>query len=150
MDARLEKLLEKLHKHFEDEEKQYSEYEGSDLEYFIGCMLYNHFSFSKALENLQTMDLSYDFLSAFSDEEYDEVKNVIDEIELSTEEEKLTFLLEYIAQAKEKYTASELYLLNRIQGHVLTLQEIYAGSITPEKVVFEQNTKKAVNPLSFI
>jgi len=147
MDSKIEKLLTMLHKHFEDEEKQYSEYESSDIEYFVGCILYNNFAFSKALENLQTMDLSYDFLSAFSDEEYDEVKKIIDSIVFDTEEEKLAFLQEYIAKAKEKYTSPELYLLNRIDGHVRTLKSIYEGLITPQKVEFEPKQKVYSNPL---
>ena len=149
MDSRIIKLLDMWHKHFEDEEKQYSEFESSDIEYFVGCMLYNHFAFSKALENLQTMDLSYDFLSAFSDEEYFESKKIIDDIEFDTEEEKLSFLQDYIKQAKEKYTTPELYLLNRIQGHVKTLQGIYEGVVIPQKVIFEQKSR-VVNPLSKI
>lgn len=149
MDKRVEKVLNILHKHFEDEDKQYSEYESSDIEYFVGCMLYNHFAFSKALENLKTMDLSYDFLSSFTDEEYDNVKKIIDGIEFEKEEQKLEFLQEYISEAKTKYSASELYLLNRIDGHVRSLKGIYDGLITPEKVVFEQ-TKRVGNPLSKI
>ncbi len=64
MEKKIEKVLKIWHEYFADEDKQYSEFESSDIEYFVGCMLYNHFAFSKALENLKTMDLSYDFLSA--------------------------------------------------------------------------------------
>lgn len=57
MQNRIQEALDIWHKHFEDEENQYTEFESSDIEYFVGCMLYNHFAFSKALENLKTMDL---------------------------------------------------------------------------------------------
>ncbi|MCW8839247.1 MAG: hypothetical protein OQK11_11150 [Thiovulaceae bacterium] len=138
MDSRVKKVLELIHKHFEDEDKQYSEYESSDVEYFVGCMLYNHFAFSKALENLKTMDLSYDFLSSFRDEEYAEIEKIVESIDFEKEEEKLLFLENYISKAKDKYSASELYLLNRIDGHVKALKGIYDGSIIPQKVVFKK------------
>ena len=80
MNKKIEKILEIWHKHFIDEEKQYSEFESSDIEYFVGCMLYNHFNFSTALDTMKTIDLSYDFLSS-CDEEYDEIESIIKSIE---------------------------------------------------------------------
>jgi hypothetical protein len=136
MKKNIEKILEIWHKHFEDEENQYSEYEPSDIEYFVGCMLYNHFAFSKALENLKTMDLSYDFLSACGDE-YDEIQALVQEIKFENEEEALAFLIKYVEESREKYTPSELYLLNRIQNHLKTLNDIYTGAINVDHVDFQ-------------
>jgi hypothetical protein len=136
MKEKTEKILTIWHKHFSDEEKQYSEFEPSDIEYFVGCMLYNHFAFTKALENLKTMDLSYDFLSACGDE-YDEIQALIQEIEFENEEERLEFLQAFIADARAKYTPSELYLLNRLHNHVATLADIYAGTLDVNPVDFQ-------------
>lgn len=135
MNEKIRKVLEIWHEHFADEANQYSEYEESDIEYFVGCMLYNRFAFSKALETMKTMDLSYDFLQASGDS-YDEVKTLIDSIEFSSEEEKLDFLLEFIAEARAKYTPSELYLLNRLYNHIITLQNIYEGVVEAKQVDF--------------
>ena len=136
MKEKTEKILEIWHKHFLDEEKQYSEFEPSDIEYFVGCMLYNHFAFSKALANLQTMDLSYDFLSS-CDDEYDEIQAIIKEIKFPTEKESLAFLQSFIAESRAKYTPSELYLLNRLHNHVTTLANIYAGTLDVNPVDFQ-------------
>jgi len=130
-----DKILTIWHKHFEEEDKQYSEFEHSDIEYFVGCMLYNHFAFSKALENLKTMDLSYDFLESCGDE-YDEIMALVKSIEFESEEEKLKFLQAYIQESRSKYTASELYLLNRLQNHIQTLADIYSGEKDVEPVDF--------------
>ena len=43
-------VLNMWHEHFENEEHHYSEFEKSDIEYFVACLLYNHFAFSKALD----------------------------------------------------------------------------------------------------
>lgn len=118
MNKKIETILDILHKHFTDEEKQYSEFEGSDLEYFTGCMLYNHFKFSKALDNLKTMDLSYDFLSSFSDEEFKGIEQIIQSIHFEDELQKLKFLQNFIEESRKKYTKSELYLLDRLAYHV--------------------------------
>ena len=91
MNTKIDKILDIWHKHFEDEANQYSEFEHSDIEYFIGCMLYNHFKFKKALATMKTMDLSYDFLSACGNE-YDEIKSIINSIEFEDEIDKLQFL----------------------------------------------------------
>lgn len=136
MKNKIEKVLEIWHEYFTDEDKQYSEFESSDIEYFVGCMLYNHFAFSKALENLKTMDLSYDFLSACGSE-YDEIKAMIESIDFDTEEEKLKFLQNFIAESKAKYTAPELYLLNRMEYHVNAMAERYEKGVDAEKIDFQ-------------
>jgi hypothetical protein len=147
MDERVQKILSIWHKHFEDEEKHYSEFEPSDIEYFVACMLYNHFAFSKALETMKTIDLSYDFLSACGDE-YDEIKAIIATIKFDTEEESVAFLQKFITDSRLKYTEPELYLLNRINYHINTLAQRYVTGDTPEKVDFEASIKpKTRNPL---
>ena len=135
MKTKTDKILAIWHKHFEDEEKQYSEFESSDIEYFVGCMLYNHFALSKRLDNLQTMDLSYDFLSSCG-EEYTEIQAIIKEIKFESEEESLQFLQSFIDESRSKYTKSELYLLNRLHKHVQTLSDIYMGNIDVSPVDF--------------
>lgn len=136
MDTKIEKVLDIWHKYFSDEDKQYSEYESSDIEYFVGCMLYNHFAFSKALDTMKTMDLSYDFLSACGDE-YDEIKNIIENIELDDEAKKLEFLQNFIKEAKSKYTKSELYLLDRIDFHVSAMADRYNKSVDIQQIDFQ-------------
>jgi hypothetical protein len=125
MKEKIETLLEIVHTHFMDEQKHYSEFENSDVEYFAGCMLYNHFAFSKALENLKTMDLSYDFLSAFSDEEFAKIEQIVQSVAFGDELQKLAFLQEFIQESKSKYTKSELYLLDRLQYHVNAMAQRY-------------------------
>ena len=139
MKSKIEKVLKIWHEHFADEENQYSEFESSDIEYFVGCMLYNHFAFSKALETMKTMDLSYDFLSACG-AEYDEIVALIKSIEFDDEMQKLYFLQEFIQESKAKYSAPELYLLNRLEYHINALAERYAKGVDVQKVEF-------VNPL---
>ncbi|DAB30886.1 MAG TPA: hypothetical protein CFH84_01570 [Sulfurimonas sp. UBA12504] len=125
MKENIETLLRTIHTHFLDEEKQYSEFENSDVEYFAGCMLYNHFAFSKALENLKTMDLSYDFLSAFSDAEFGALEQIVQSIVFEDEVQKLLFLQKFIQESKTKYTKSELYLLERLEYHINAMAQRY-------------------------
>ena len=136
MDNKVQEVLDIWHKHFAEEENQYTEYESSDIEYFVGCMLYNHFAFSKALENLKTMDLSYDFLSNCGDSEYDEVKARIDSIIFENEHDALTFLQSYIDEARAKYTKSELYLLDRLKYHVDAMAVRYEKNVDVEHIDF--------------
>jgi len=136
MDSKVEKVLESWHKHFSDEANQYSEYEPSDIEYFVGCMLYNHFVFSKAHHNLQKMDLSYDFLSSCGDKLYEDNKDLIGSIAFETEEKKLEFLQNYIEEAKAKYTKSELYLLDRLDYHVSAMAERYTKNVDVKHIDF--------------
>ena len=136
MNEKVENILQTWHKHFEDEENQYSEFEPSDIEYFVGCMLYNHFAFSKAHHNLKTMDLSYDFLSSCG-EYYEEFEKEIASIKFESEEEALEFLQNYIQESKAKYTKPELYLLDRMEYHVNAMAERYEKNVDVKKIDFE-------------
>ncbi len=128
MDSKITKVLDIWHKHFADEANQYSEFEPSDVEYFVGCMLYNHFAFSKAHHNLKTMDLSYDFLSSCGDE-YEVIQEMINSIEFESEEEGLAYLQNYIQEAKAKYAKPELYLLERLEYHLAAMAERYEKNV---------------------
>ncbi len=136
MNEKIENILTTWHKHFEDEANQYSEFEASDVEYFVGCMLYNHFAFSKAHHNLKTMDLSYDFLSSCG-EYYEDFEKEIASINFENEEQALAFLQEYIQTSKAKYTKPELYLLERMEYHVNAMAERYNKDVEVKKVDFE-------------
>ena len=117
MKEKKQKILNIWHKHFLDEDRQYSEFEDSDIEYFVGCMLYNHFGFSYALDTMKTIDLSYDFLSSCGDE-YDQIVSIIKSIEIEDEEQQILFLQDFIKESQAKYSADALYLLNRLANHV--------------------------------
>jgi hypothetical protein len=136
MKAKIEKVLTLWHEYFEDEENHYSEFESSDIEYFVSCMLYNHFAFSKALETMKTIDLSYDFLSACGDE-YDAIKEIIASVNFDTEEESLEFLQTFILESRQKYTTPELYLLNRINYHVNAMADRYTKDVDARPIDFE-------------
>ncbi len=136
MDNKVQEVLDIWHKHFAEEENQYTEYESSDIEYFVGCMLYNHFAFSKALENLKTMDLSYDFLTHCGDSEYDQIKARIDSLVFENELDALAFLQNYIDEARAKYTKSELYLLDRLKYHVDAMAVRYEKNVDVEHIDF--------------
>ncbi len=141
-----EKILEIWHKHFEDEEKQYSEFESSDIEYFVGCMLYNHFAFSKALDTMKSIDLSYDFLAS-CDDEYDEVMAIVKSIAFGYEKQKLEFLQNFIVDAKKKYSEDECYLLNRLEYHVSGVIQRHENDEEAKKVNFEAPKPPPANPL---
>lgn len=136
MKEKIEKVLSIWHEHFRDEENHYSEFESSDIEYFVSCMLYNHFAFSKALDTMKTIDLSYDFLSACGNE-YDEIQTIVANIKFDTEEESLQFLQDFISRSMHKYTAPELYLLNRINYHVNAMADRYTKGVTAKPIDFE-------------
>ena len=138
MDQNLEKALNIFHTRYENEEYQYSEFEASDIDYFIGCMLYNHFAFSKAVPTMKTIDLSYDFLSTCGDAEYEEVKALIEAIHFDSEIQAVDFLLEYIQEVSKKYTRFELYLLDRLLKHIELLKERYVQDVTPQSVDFQR------------
>ena len=146
MDTKIQEILNTWHKHFEDEENHYSEFEPSDIDYFVGCMLYNHFAFSKALDTMKTMDLSYDFLSSCGDE-YDEIKAKIKSIKFDTDEEKLQFIIDYIDQVRPKYTKPELYLLDRLQTHIDAMAQRYEYNTEAKKVEFTKPVARSANPL---
>ena len=137
METTIKTILDIWHKHYADEDNQYSEFEPSDIEYFVGCMLYNHFAFSKAHHNLKTIDLSYDFLSTCGDEEYGKIQKLIETLTFEDELEKLSFLQNYIQKAKEKYTKSELYLLDRLDYHVKAMAERYEKGIDVKHIDFK-------------
>ncbi|MBD3823427.1 MAG: hypothetical protein IE916_02820 [Epsilonproteobacteria bacterium] len=137
MHENIQKALSLWHRHFAKEENRYTEFEASDIEYFIGCMLYNHFNFTKALPNLKTMDLSYDFLTNCGDEEYTRVKELIDSIVFDDEGQALEFLQGFISHAKTLYSPSELYLINRLEKHIDSLAQRYElGLDAPSRVDF--------------
>ena len=146
MDSKIERVLSTWHEHFGDEERQYSEYESSDIEYFVGCMLYNHFAFSKALDTMKTIDLSYDFLESCGDE-YDEIMAIIKSIEFDDEKQKLDFLQNFIVDAKKKYSGDELYLLNRLESHVNGVMQRFLNDEEAKKVNFEAPKPRSANPL---
>ena len=136
MSEKIEQILDIWHKHFANEANQYSEYEPSDIEYFVGCMLYNHFAFSKAHHNLKTMDLSYDFLSSCGDE-YETIQKMINEITFEDEMEALAFLQDYIKESQAKYTKPERYLLDRLAYHVNAMAERYEKNVDVQKIDFQ-------------
>ncbi len=146
MNEKIERILTIWHEHFSNEERQYSEFESSDIEYFVGCLLYNHFAFSKALDTMKTIDLSYDFLASCSDE-YDEIMAMIKSIDFDDELLKLEFLQNYIKDAKLKYSDDELYLLDRLEGHVNSMADRYRDNIEAQKVTFEAPPARPANPL---
>ena len=79
MNENVTKALNIWHKVFEDESKHYSEFESSDVEYFVGVIMYNLFGFSKAIPTMKTMDVGADFIQA-SNKTYVEVLELIDTI----------------------------------------------------------------------
>jgi len=137
MNKKITEILTIWHKHFENEENHYSEFEPSDIEYFVGCMLYNHFAFSKALHSMKTIDLSYDFLESCGDE-YDEIKAKLESIEFDGELQKLEFLQNFISESKAKYRADELYLLDRLEYHIASLADRYESGEESLKVEFKK------------
>jgi len=146
MDKIIEEVLTIWHKYFANEENQYTEFENSDIEYFVGCMLYNYFSFEYALDTMKTIDLSYDFLENCGEDEYIEVQSLIKSIEISDEKEKIDFLQNFIKQAKEKYIDDELYLLNRLESHMDALEKRYEDGLKVNQIIFEKPLKNK-NPL---
>ena len=146
MNENIEKVLDIWHQFFKDEDKQYSEFEPSDIEYFVGCMLYNHFEFKNALDTMKTIDISYDFLLAVEDN-YDEIKNIIYKIELNDELEKIEFLMSFLDEAKSKYSQDELYLINRLSYHTDGVKQRYNGDIKVSSPDFVAPKPKSRNPL---
>lgn len=137
MHENIEKALKIWHTRYEDEQNQYSEFEPSDIEYFIGCMLYNHFNFSKAVPTMKTIDLSYDFLATCGDAEYEEVKSLIEAVKFEDEKDAVDFVVKFIQESRAKYDPSELYLLNRLLKHLTLLSERYESGANAEQVNFE-------------
>lgn len=137
MDKKIEKILKIWHGHFSDKNHRYSGFENSDIEYFLGCMLYNHFAFSHALDTMKTIDLSYDFLVECDEDMYDEINDIIATVSFEEEIQKIEYLQNYIEKARSKYDDDELYLLDRLQYHVEGIAKRYKNNIKAQKVDFE-------------
>ena len=135
------KAVETFKKHFSNEQYHYSEFEFSDIEYFVAVMLYNQFAFTKALETMKTMEIANDFLDE-AGETFNEVEALLKKITFESEEEAVAFLLDFIQDAKKSYKPSELYLLNRIEKHITLLQERYEKDEEVQTVDFTQLHKK--------
>lgn len=139
-ERKIEQACRLLHEHFKDEANDYSEREDSDVEYFVGVIMYNLFSFSKALSTMKTMDVGSDFIQAAGDT-YLEVCELIDTIERDDELLLLTLLQNHVNRSLEKYRADPMacYLLKRLKGHIDTLAGIYAGEVNVQGVNFSRN-----------
>jgi len=139
----IEKACRVWHEWFKDEEHDYSEREDSDVEYFIGVLLYNQFAFEKALSTMKTMDVAYDFIQA-CEESYDEVRGLLAQLKVHDDAEALEILQQHIRKSIEKYKeeGGDLYLLNRLAGHINTLEGIYNEEIKADEVDFERLAKQ--------
>ncbi len=146
LDKKIQEVLELWHNLFKDTSHQYSEFEDSDIEYFVGCMLYNHFDFEYALDTMKTIDLSYDFLSVLGDT-YEVVNQKIDSIKFENEDEKLDFLQTYLSEVKTLYNEDALYLLNRLSYHVDGIKQRQVQNIKSQTVDFVTPKVKSRNPL---
>lgn len=146
MNKKVNIILKMWHDHFENEQHQYSEFEKSDIEYFVGCLLYNHFSFAKAVDTMKTMDLSYDFISECGNE-YDEILEIINSINFDNELDSLEFLQEFIRESRLKYTTDELYLINRLGNHVDEMAKRYNTGESTKGVEFTPPKTRSKNPL---
>ena len=149
MKKKIENILTIWHEHFSDEENQYSEFEHSDIEYFVGCLLYNHLNFEYALDTMKTIDLSYDFIENCSSE-YDDILKTIKTVDINDEKQKIEFLITYIKDAKEKYSVDELYLINRLSYHINGIAQRYENGEKAKSVDFVAPPKKSSNPLDRI
>lgn len=144
-----ERLIEEAcaiwHAWFDDNDAHdYSEKEPSDIEYFIGCMLYNQFAFEKAISTMQTMDIGMDFLDA-TGASYTEVKGLLTQIKVENDLEAVDLLQQHIAKAMALYDGDRmaLYLINRLAGHINTLEKIYRGKVDRRDVDFEKMANKS-------
>ena len=138
----IEKACTLWHEWFKDEDHDYSEREDSDVEYFIGVLLYNQFAFEKALSTMKTMDVAYDFIQA-CDESYYEVRGLLAQLKVHDDMEALALLQQHIRKSIEKYrVGGDLYLLNRLAGHINTLEGIYDDRIKADEVDFERLSKQ--------
>ena len=140
----IEEACEIWHAWFDaNDEHDYSEKEPSDIEYFIGCMLYNQFAFEKAISTMKTMDIGLDFLDATGNS-YGDVKALLTQIETKDDMEKLALLQDHIAKSIKRYEGDRmaLYLINRLAGHINTLEAIYRGKVDRRDVDFERLSKQ--------
>lgn len=147
MENTIQKILDIWHNRFNDESIQYSEFENSDIEYFVGCLLYNHFTFEKALDTMKTIDLSYDFLESCGENEYDEVMSLVKSINIEDENEKISLLQSFLDKAMEKYNEDEIYLLRRLAYHVDGIKQRQEKNENVQKVEFVSPLQKSPNPL---
>lgn len=138
-EQKIEKACDIWHAWFKDEANDYSGREDSDVEYFVGVLMYNHYAFSKALSTMKTMDLGTDFIQA-ADSSYAEVNSLISSTRSDDELELLGLLQWHIKRSLEKYSSDPMscYLLNRLRGHIDTLAAIYAGKVDVRNVDFEK------------
>jgi hypothetical protein len=139
----IDKACSVWHEWFKDEEHDYSEREDSDVEYFIGVLLYNQFAFEKALSTMKTMDVAYDFIQA-CEESYDEVRGILAQLKVHDDAEALAILQQHIQKSIDRYrVGGDLYLLNRLAGHINTLDKIYKDEIRAQEVDFERLAKQS-------
>ena len=137
---KIEAACEMLHTCFKDEANDYSQREDSDVEYFIGVIMYNLFCFSKALSSMRTMDVGSDFARA-AGRPYIEACELIDTIRSDDEPELLSLLQDHIELSLQKYDSdpASCYLLNRLKNHIDTLAGIYAGEVNVDDVDFNKS-----------
>ena len=136
----IEQACQVWHVWFDDnDDHDYSEKEPSDIEYFMGCMLYNLFAFEKAISTMKTMDIGLDFLDATGNS-YSEVKALLTQIKTQDDFEKIDLLQNHIAKGMKRYEGDRmaLYLVNRLAGHINTLEAIYRGKVDRRDVDFER------------
>lgn len=133
--------LDIWHKYFSDETHHYSEFENSDIDYFIAVLLYNQFAFAKALKTMKTMEIANDFLEE-AGETLNEVEGILKNITFKSDEEAVEFLLDFIRTSKNSYTPSECYLLNRIEKHVQLMKERYENDEEVTSVDFSEALNK--------
>lgn len=143
-EQKIEEACAVWHAWFENEANEYAGYEDSDVEYFVGVLMYNHFAFSKALSTMKTMDIGLDFIQA-ADSSYAEVNSLIGSIGSEDEPELLALLQNHIKRSLEKYSSNPMscYLLNRLRNHIDTLAGIYAGDKKADNVDFERMAGKS-------
>ena len=126
-----------LHQWFEDESHHYSEFEDSDVEYFTAVMLYNQFKFKLAVPTMKVMEIGLDFQGA-CEAKFSEATDALKDISFKRDEEAVEFLLDFIRRSKKLYSADENYLLERIEKHIVLLQERYIKQEVPSTVDFNR------------
>ena len=138
-EQKIEKACALWHAWFEDKANDYSEREASDVEYFVGVLMYNHFAFSKAIPTMKTMDIGVDFIQA-ADSSYADVNSLIGSIRSEDELGLLALLQNHISRSLEKYGSDPMdcYLLNRLRAHIDTLAGIYAGTVKVDPIDFDR------------
>jgi len=143
-EQKIEKACAIWHAWFKEDANEYAGYEDSDVEYFVGVVMYNQFAFSKALSTMKTMDIGLDFIQA-ADSSYAEVNSLIGSIRSEDELELLALLQNHIRRSLEKYSSdpTSCYLLNRLRNHIDTLAGIYAGIEKVDNIDFKHMADKS-------